>query len=165
MKRETNCRVSCPAALCSFLCIHDLPPAALLMSDLDITHAVIEPAQSRAPLITCPRLRSSFIWLLLVFSSFSLQAHLMPQATCHRQPPPQLPIPKLILLNKALEGGSFSHLWRQGLCQGTCTCQWKDDSKEREKGREGKGGRREGGREERGCTVPILCLHTEGYWV
>lgn len=30
----------------------------------------------------------------------------------------------LILPNKAQQGGSFSHLWRQDLCLGTCTSHW-----------------------------------------
>lgn len=119
------------------------------------THTVIDPAQSRAPLITCPSLRSLIHLVaasLLLFHSTSLPAHLMPQATrCH------LPLNfhfQLISLYKAQQGGSLSHLWRQALCQGTCTCQWVQKKKKRREGERGGG-----------CIVPILCLHTEGYWV
>lgn len=89
------------------------------------------------------------------FSSFELRAHLMPWATSHWF----LSIPKVILLNEALQGGSFDHMWRQGLYQGTCNCQSKEEKKEGEGER-----RRRGGREE-SSIVPFLCLHTEGYWV
>lgn len=90
------------------------------------------------------------------FSSFSLQAHLMPWATSHWF----LSIPKLILLNEALQGGSFGHMWRQALCQGTCNCQ-----RVKKKKKEGEGERRRRGGREESSIVPFLCLHTEGYWV
>lgn len=80
------------------------------------------------------------------FSSFSLRAHLMPWATSHWF----LSIPKVILLNEALQGGSFGHMWRQGLYQGTCNCQRVKKKKKKRGG---------------GSIVPFLCLHTEGYWV
>lgn len=90
-------------------------------------------------------LQSSFIWLLLLFSSFSLPLFMhtwcLGPPAASPPPPFNFQFQKLISLNKALQGGSSNHLWRQGLCQGTSTSVSVKKIKKRGEGERGRGRR------------------------